>query len=328
MTASDAGRAGSGQAVEVDPRGVRARSRPILREVLGTSTAYLFLAPYLVLFGLFVVTPIILGVWISLHDWDQFLPFKPWVGLDNYAALLRPGSPIGRSFWLSLRATAIFTALSVPFLVIVPLLVAMVLNSSFPGRSFFRAVIFAPTVLGVAVVGLLWRLLLDPNIGMVNYLLGKVGLPSDIGWTTATPWVWCSLVGMTVWWTLGLNAVIYLAGLQEIPRELYDAARVDGAGRWQRFRHVTIPGLRPVFLFIVTTTLLGSANMFGQAYMVTGGGPGVETRTAIMAIAEEGFSSFRLGAAAAMSYVLAFFLILASIGVFMLFGRRSGEEPR
>jgi multiple sugar transport system permease protein len=290
-------------------------------------TPYLFLAPYLALFGLFVVVPIFLGLWISLHDWDPFLPWEPWVGLDNYVDLFRSGSPTRGNFWRSLRATAIFTALSVPVLVTFPLLVALALNRRFPGRSFFRAMFFAPYVLGVAVVALMWRLLLDPHVGAINHLLGKVGLPSDTGWTTATPWVWISLVGMTVWWTLGYNAVIYLAGLQNIHRELYEAARIDGATRWQQFRHVTLPGLRPVFVFVVTMTLLASANMFGQAYLVTGGGPGSETRTTIMYIAEEGFRNFRLGSAAAMSYAHAFFLALLNLGTFLLFfGRGRGEE--
>ncbi|WP_437573919.1 carbohydrate ABC transporter permease [Sorangium sp. So ce887] len=290
---------------------------------------YLFLAPYLALFGLFVAAPIVLGVWISLHDWDPYLPSRPWVGLDNYADLFRSGSPIRGNFWRALRATALFTALSVPVLVTLPLLLALALNRRFPGRSFFRAMFFAPYVLGVAVVALMWRLLLDPHLGVINHLLGKVGLPADTGWTTAVPWVWVSLVGMTVWWTLGYNAVIYLAGLQNIHRELYDAARIDGATRWQQLRHVTVPGLRPVFVFVVTMTVLGSANMFGQAYLMTGGGPGSETRTTIMYIAEEGFRNFRLGAAAAMSYVQAFLLALVNLGMLLLFfGRRGGGDAR
>ncbi|WP_437313628.1 carbohydrate ABC transporter permease [Sorangium sp. So ce385] len=290
---------------------------------------YLFLAPYLALFGLFVATPIALGVWLSLHDWDPFLPSRPWVGLDNYADLFRSGSPIRGNFWRALRATALFTALSVPVLVTLPLLLALALNQRFPGRSFFRAMFFAPYVLGVAVVAMIWRLLLDPQVGAINHLLAKVGLPGDTGWTTAVPWVWVSLVGMTVWWTLGYNAVIYLAGLQNIHRELYDAARIDGATRWQQFLHVTIPGLRPVFVFVVTMTVLASANMFGQAYLVTGGGPGSETRTTIMYIAEEGFRNFRLGAAAAMSYVQAFFLAVVNLVMFLLFfGRGSDEDAQ
>src|SRR4051794_12580716 len=187
---------------------------------------------------------------------------------------------------------------------------------------------FAPYVIGVAVIGVVWRLLLDPNIGIVNHLLGTIGLPDDTGWTTALPWAWVSLIGMTVWWTLGFNAVIYLAGLQDIDRQLYDAAKVDGAGRWHQFRHVTLPGLRRVSVFVLTVTILASANMFGQAYLVTQGAPGNQTRTAIMYIAEEGFRNFRLGSAAAMSYVLSLFLMALSALVFFVLRKKGADDGR
>src|SRR3954454_18711500 len=184
---------------------------------------YLFLAPYLVLFATFTLVPAVYGLWISLHDWDYLLPGKPFVGLDNYGALFDPASAVFDFFWQSMQATGIFTVFSVPLLVVLPLGVALILNRAFPGRTFFRAVYFAPYVLSVAVIGVLWRFLLDPNLGAVNALLGAVGLPDDTAWTTGLPCAWVSLVGVTVWWTLGFNAVIYLAGLQDIPRELYDA---------------------------------------------------------------------------------------------------------
>jgi len=288
-------------------------------------TPYLFMAPYLLLFTVFVLVPIVLGLWMSLHNWDQFLPSKPWVGLKNYTDLLDPTSPTFQPFWQGIRATAIFTAVSVPLLVVLPLAVAVLLNRRFRGRGFFRAMFFAPYVVGVAVIGVVWRLLLDPNIGIANSILGAVGLPDDIPWTTGLPWAWISLVGMTVWWTLGFNAVIYLAGLQDIDRQLYEAAKLDGANGWQRFRNVTLPGLRPVMFFVLTVTILASANMFGQAYLVTNGAPGNQTRTAIMYITEEGFRNFRLGSAAAMSYVLAIFLMALSAAVFFL-GRKQGAN--
>ena len=288
------------------------------------ATPYLFLAPYLVLFTVFVLAPAVYGVWISLHNYDYLLPEQPFVGLDNYVKLFTPGSPTSGAFWQSMGATAKFTLFSVPFLVVVPLLVALILNQKFRGRNFFRAMYFAPYVLGVAVVGILWRYRLDPKIGPVNYYLGLFGLPGDTPWTNALPWAWISLVGMTVWWTLGFNTVIYLAGLQDIPRDLYDAAKVDEANRWQRFQYVTLPGLRPILLFVVTVTILASANMFGQAYLVTQGNPGEATRTAIMYIAEQSWQNFRMGDAAAMSYVLALFL--AAIGVLNFLFFRQKED--
>jgi multiple sugar transport system permease protein len=282
----------------------------------GPATPYLFLAPYLVLFVTFVMIPAVFGVWISLHNWDYLLPGKPWTGLQNYVDLFTPTSTTFGPFWQSMEATGKFTLYSVPLLVIVPLLVALVLNQKFRGRNFFRAMYFAPYVLGVAVIGILWRFILDPNVGLLNYYLELLGFPENIPWITGLPWAWISLVGVTVWWTLGFNAVIYLAGLQDIDPALYDAAKVDGANRWQRFVNVTLPGLRPVLLFVVTVTILASANMFGQSYIITQGAPGNDTRVAIWYIAEVGLRQFNMGAAAAMSYVLALALILISVANF------------
>ena len=177
-----------------------------------------------------------------------------------------------------MRATAIFTVASVPFLVLIPLGIALLLNRKFPARTFYRAMIFAPFVLGIAVIGVLFRYLLDSQFGLINWFLGLFGIP-PVGWTQTQPWAWVALVGMTVWWTLGFNTVIFLAGLQGIPRDHYEAASIDGAGAWGKFTHVTIPGLRNIFVFIITTTILASANMFGQSYLVTNGGPGESTRT-------------------------------------------------
>jgi multiple sugar transport system permease protein len=287
----------------------------------GGITPYLFLAPYLVLFGLFVLAPSVYVIWISLHDWDFLLPGKPFVGLQNYVNLFKPGTVTSGPFWQSMAATGKFVLFSVPLLVAVPLAVAVMLNQRFPGRNFFRAAYFAPYVLGVGVVGILWRFLLDPNIGLVNHYLGMIGI-DNVPWTTQTPWVWAALVGPTVWWTLGFNAVIYLAGLQDIPRELYEAAKVDGASRWQQFRNVTLPGLRPVLVFVITITILASANVFGQPFLITQGRPGFETRSAIMYIGQEGLRDFRMGNAAAMSFILTLVLMLISVANFLLFRER------
>lgn len=280
-------------------------------------TPYAFLAPYLVLFAVFMVLPIGFGLWTSLHEWDINLPAKPFVGLAHYAELFDPASVDGGRFWTAMRATGIFTVASVPLLLVLPLLVALLMNGRFKGRTVYRAVYFAPYVLGVAVVGLLWRFLLDGNIGLVNRYLGL-----EVQWTTDVPPAWIALVGVTVWWTLGLNAVIFLAGLQDIPRELHEAAMVDGAGPWRRLLAVTLPGLRPVMVFVVNATILASANMFGQAYLITSGAPADQTKTAIYLIAETGLRQFDMGTAAAMSFILAAFLMVASGLVFGAFRNR------
>lgn len=286
---------------------------------------YLFMAPYLALFTAFVIVPAVLAVWMSFRSYDIRLPGKPFVGLDNYRSLFDTESIRGDAFWNGIRATGIFMAGSVPLLITVPLAVALLMNGKFRGRNFFRAVYFAPYVLGVAVVSVVWRYLLDANIGLLNYYIEKIpGVPDDIAWTTTLPWGWFALIGVTVWWTLGFNAIIYLAALQDIPGDLYEAAKVDGANAWERFRNVTLPGLRPVALFIVSTTLLASANMFGQSYLITQGAPANRTRTVIYEIAETGLRNFDMGTAAAMSLIVTFFLMILSLLVFFMF-REKGE---
>jgi multiple sugar transport system permease protein len=259
---------------------------------------------------------------MSLHDWDFLLPNKPFVGLQNYQDLFDSSAPQMEPFWSAMKATGIFVLITVPFLVVLPLLLAVLLNRAFPGRTFFRAMFFAPFVLGVAVIGLMWRYLLDPSFGMVNGVLGAIGLPDDTAWTTQQPWAWISLAAVTVWWTLGFNTVIYLAGLADIPPEQYEAAEIDGANAWHQMRYVTIPGLRPVLVFIAITTVLASANMFGQSYLITQGGPGDSTRTAIMEIADLGLVQYRMGQATAMSYILVLFLALISLVNFRLLGEK------
>jgi multiple sugar transport system permease protein len=292
----------------------------------GSLTAWLFLAPYLALFVTFVLVPIVFGLWISLHNWDFTLPGKPFVGLDNYTALLDSGSVSFDPFWNSMKATGIFTLFTVPLLIVVPLGVALVMNEKFRGRDIFRAIYFAPYVLGVAVVGVMWRFLLDRNIGAVNSYLGAIGLPDDIAWLSSIPAAWVALIGVTVWWTLGFNAVIYLAGLQDIPRELYEAAKVDGASRWAAFWHITLPSLRPVTMFVTLITVIASANMFGQSFIMTNGAPAQETRTAIFYIAETGLQNFQMGEAAAASWILTLALMLLSVVVFGVFRMRGALE--
>ena len=285
---------------------------------LHTGTAYLFLLPFLVLFGVFVVFPSIFGLWISVTDWSPFKDTQTFIGVQNYIDLFTPGSITFGDFWQSMGATGIFTVLSVPCLLIIPLLIAILLNNNIRGGTAFRAIFFAPYVLGVAVIGVIWKYLLDTQSGMLNHILGLFGLPTDIPWTVDVPWAWVSLVLVTVWWTLGFNAVILLAGLKAINPDLYEAAALDGAGVFRKFWSVTLPGLRPVMLFVSTTTILASANMFGQSYILTKGGPANTTRTAIMYISDQGLSQNNMAPAAAMSYILFAFLAIISVINFRL----------
>lgn len=306
-------------------RGARRRAdagRPRRRHA-NNKAAWLFLTPFLILFAGFVLTPALMGLWISLHRWNPVLPFKPFVGLANYKELFTPGSLTSGDFWQSMGATGIFTVASVPFLVVLPLLLAVLLNRKLPGIGVLRAIFFAPYVLGAAVIALMWRYLLDPQNGAINDILSFFGVSSQIPWTVDVPWVWITLVGVTVWWTSGYNMVIYLAGLKGIDAELYDAAAVDGAGAVHSFFAVTLPGLRPVMAFVTTLTILNSANMFGQSYLLTVGHPGTTTRTVVMYIANYGLSGSQMGAASAMSYVLFVFLAVISIINYRLQTRES-----
>jgi len=291
----------------------RGGRRPRPRTRRKTLTAYLFLAPFLILFLTFVVAPAVFGLWISVTDWSPFRDVQHFVGLQNYINLFTPGSINSGDFWRAMGATGIFVVASVPFLLVVPLLVAILLNRKIRAATAFRTIFFAPYVLGVAVVGLIWGYILDTQSGILNRLLELVGIRGDIPWLVDVPWVWVSLVGVTVWWTMGLNTVIFLAGLKGINTDLYEAAAIDGAGAVRSFFSVTLPGLRPVMLFITTTTVLASANMFGQSYLLTNGGPGNATRTAIMYISDQGLSQNNMAGASAMSYILFAFLAVISI---------------
>lgn len=288
--------------------------------------AYLFLAPFLILFLTFIVAPAIFGLWMSLTNWSPFRDVQSFVGLQNYINLFTAGSVIGDDFWQSMRATGIFVVASVPLLIVAPLFIASLLNQRIRGGTIFRTIYFAPYVLGVAVVGVIWGYVLDTQSGILNHVLGILGLPSDLPWTVDVPWAWVSLVGVTVWWTMGLNTIIVLAGLKGINPDLYEAASLDGAGAWRKFVSVTLPGLRPVMLFITTTTILASANMFGQSYLLTKGGPGNSTRTAIMYIADQGLSQNNMAPAAAMSYVLFAILAVISIINFRLQRERTSKD--
>lgn len=316
----------SATTTEVHPSPTRGAGAPRRRSraVHGSPVVpWLFMAPFLVLFIMFVVVPAFYGIWISLHDWDFTLTRRPFVGLQNYQDLFDKQSVTAQPFWNGMKNTGLFVLMSVPILVSLPLALALLLHREFPGRTFFRAVFFAPYVLGVAVIGVMWRYLLDGQFGFINYVFR-----TDIAWTTSQPWAWIALVGVTVWWTIGFNAIIYMAGLADIPTEHYEAASLDGASGWQKFVYITLPGLRPVLIFIFITTVLASANMFGQSYLITNGGPTESTRTVLMVMTDLGFSQSRAGAAAAESYILALFLAVVSIIQFWLLRDRGAAMER
>ncbi|GAF66046.1 ABC transporter permease protein [Bacillus sp. TS-2] len=282
-------------------------------------TPILFIGPHLIFFIIFLAYPTFYGFVISFNNWNFFTDME-FVGLQNYANILwNTDSLYFDYFWSAFQATLTFVVLSVPFLIIVPLFLAIGIHARPFGHNFFRALFYAPSLLSVVTVVLIWIWLLDTNAGIVNYYLGMVGL-DNIPWLTRVPWVWVSLVLMTIWWTIGTNMILILAGLGDIPDQLYEAAKIDGANKFKQFIHVTLPGLKGPLAFVLVMTTLASFNVMAQPQLATGGGPGYDTRVLILYIYEVGFTGGnpRAGLAAAMSVVLGMILLCISLIQFKL----------
>ncbi len=278
------------------------------------------IAPFFLVYVLFLMWPIVGALWSSLFDSSLGATDGGFRGLDNYGELLSDGD-----FWSAMWHTLLFTLLSTPPLVLLAMGLAMLVDRALPAQWLFRLAFFAPYVLPVSVVVLLFNWMFQPGYGLLNGTLTWLGF-SEVNWLGSEGTAMIAVVLLTVWWTLGFNFVLYIAALQDIPKELYEAAEMDGANRWQQFRNVTLPGLKPVLSFVTMITIIASANMFGQSYLITRGAPGTETRTAIYQIAETGLRNYQMGSAAAMSYVLTVFLILLSLLVFWLF--REKQAPK
>ncbi len=281
---------------------------------------YLFILPHLIFFVAFLAWPFFYGIYISLFNFDFLRPeFRPFVGLENYANLVVNRNSIQfRDFWRAMGNTGWFLLYSVPPLVIFALLTAVLLNGNYRGRNMFRAIYFAPYALSVTVAAVLWRWIFDQG-GLVNYYLGSVGLTQP-PWLSAIPWSWIAITICTVWWTIGFNTIIFLAALQEIPESLYEAASIDGANAIQKFFSITIPMLRPVLIFVITITLIASANLFGQPWIMTGL-QYLPTEPVMMRIYNEGILQNRMGSAAAMSVFFAAILLILTTINFRVFGR-------
>jgi multiple sugar transport system permease protein len=271
----------------------------------------LYLAPFLIFFIVFQIYPIFYGLYVSLTKWDLATAPK-FVGLTNYINLRTDGL-----FWTALRNTLFFVGLNAPLAVIVPLSLAMLVNNPIPGRALFRSAFTTPLMISVSSVSVLWVWFLNPAFGLINYYGGLLGLPGQ-NWLRESGWSMFAVVITTVWWTSGWNLVLFLAGLQEIPDHLYDAAKIDGAGAWALFRYVTVPSLRPTILFVGVTTIIGSFRVFGQVFVMTGGGPFDSTRTVVQHIYESGFRYFRMGSASAVAWSLFLIVLVFTIVQFRL----------
>lgn len=267
--------------------------------------AWLFLAPTLVGLTILSAGPILATFGISLTAWDLLRP-PEWLGLENYATLLGD-----RRFGVALRNTTFYTVVSVPLGMVLALGLALALNQGLRGIAWIRTAYFLPVVTSATAVGLVWAWIYAPSGGILNLLIGLLGLPPQ-KWITDPFWAMPAIVMMSVWQGLGTSVIIFLAGLQAIPQEYYDAASVDGAGRWSRLRHVTLPLLTPSIFFTGILALIGAFQIFDQVYVLARPGKPTEaTVTLVYFIYENGFKNFKMGYAAAASWIL--FLIVAAL---------------
>lgn len=269
--------------------------------------AWLFLAPTLLGLAVLSAGPIIASFGISLTDWDLLSP-AAFVGLDNFVSLLS-----NDRFLLALRNTAFFTLTSVPLGLILGLGLAMALDQPVRGIAIIRTAYFLPVVTSTTAIALVWLWIYSPRGGLLNAVLGVFGIPPE-KWVSDPFWSMPSIVAMSVWQGLGTTVIIFLAGLQGIPQEFHDAAAVDGAGRWARFRHVTLPLLTPTIFFTGILAFIGAFQVFDQVYVLARPGePSRSTITLVYFIYESGFDNFKMGLAAAASWIL--FLIVAVLTI-------------
>lgn len=284
----------SGQKKQADSNS-RARRRNRLRSTLN---AYLYLAPTILGLLIFSAGAIIASFFISFTNWQLVLP-PVWIGLKNYTNLLQLPE-----FWQVLRNTIYYTAGYVPLAVTLPLFMAMLVNQKLKGITFFRTTYFLPVVTSGVAIALVWGWMYNPSFGVINYLLKTLFGIDGPRWLADPRWAMPSLIIIGVWQSVGYNMVIYLAGLQGIPQELYEAARMDGAGWWPQFRHITVPLITPTAFFILVLSVIGSFQVWTITYLLTQGGPAGATLTLSYYIYQQGFEWFHMGFAAALAYVL------------------------
>lgn len=262
-----------------------------------TAVAWSFLAPATLHLAVFTLAPLLFATWLSLHRWSLLDIARPFVGLANYAAVLTDAA-----WWNAIRNTAVFT-LHVPVSMALALGLALLTHRRLRGVVILRALFFLPTITSLVAIAISWQWMFHPEFGLLNWLLSLVGIAPQ-PWLTSPRTALPALMLMAVWLVVGYQMVLFQAGLAAIPQDLYDSARMDGAGPWGRFVHVTLPGLRHTLFFVLVTSVIGSFQIFGAVYVMTEGGPLHATDVAVFHIYEEAWEFFRFGRAAAMSWML------------------------
>ncbi|PTL71850.1 ABC transporter permease [Rathayibacter caricis DSM 15933] len=284
--------------------------------VRNTLIGYTFILPNFLGFAALTLVPVITLFYMSLTDWNVFGQAN-WVGLANFQRLLGDGS-----FRIALTNTLYYAALHIPLTLIVSLGLALLLNNKLRGVAFFRTAAFFPYITSIVAIAVVWNLLFSPEYGPINEILRAVGFSSPPGWLTSSEWAMPAVVIISTWRDMGYYMILFLAGLQTVPRELHEAARVDGASVWQRFVNVTIPCLRPTTFFVTVMLTINSFKIFDLILVMTQGGPGQATLVLSQFIYQKGFQENQFGYASAASVVLFLLCIVVTLVQFFL-NRRS-----
>jgi multiple sugar transport system permease protein len=279
---------------------------------------YLFVLPHFLLFAVFILFPIFRSIHISLFDWKIMLKEQHFIGLANYETLLKD-----KIFWQALGNTAYIMIFTVVCNIVLGLLIASGLKHSFFGSNFLRVLFYAPGIISVSVLGIIGIRIWDTQLGVVNYFVTTLMHGPRISWLGNPSLVLPALSITTVWWTLGFPMLVFIAGLQNIPETLYEAAKIDGANPRQSFFYITIPLIMPTMLFITVTQFIAHMQVFAQPYIITGGGPGNYSRTVVMYLYETAWRYFRFGYASTISVVLAAIMIVVTIILFYVMRRRT-----
>ena len=282
---------------------------------------WLFIAPFLALYVLFLIGPVLIGLVISFFNTTTVRSgLGEWVGISNYTAVLR-----NSDFWASIWHSVLFTLLTTPLLIALPLLFAILASRLTRNRWFFRLAFFAPYVVPSSAVCLIFAFMYTPETGLITNAFGWVGLPAPN--FLGSEWgAWFAVVLLTLWWTFGFNFILYTAAIQDISEEVYEAASIDGASPWQQIRSITVPLLAPTTGLILLLQVLASLKVFDQIYILLAGGPDQKTRPALQYIFDTGFTSYRGGYAAAATMVYFLLLVAISAGWYLVRRRRQNSD--
>jgi multiple sugar transport system permease protein len=273
---------------------------------------WLFVSPALGLIGVFFVVPVVIGLLLSFTDFDIYALGDPGVarivGFRNYSQIVSD-----REFWGALRNTLTFVVVGGPLSVLASLGAALLVNARLVRfKGVLRVALFSPVVTTLVAVAIVWRYLYHPHYGLIDSALRAFGLPA-VDWLGDPHWAMPAIILFSVWKNFGYNMLIFVAGLQNIPEEQYEAARIDGAGVWASFRHITVPGLGPTFLLVGVMTMIGQFQLFAEPYVMTAGGPLRSTVSLILLMYEQGFRWWRLGYAAAVAFILLVIVLVATL---------------